>query len=78
MARDIRQRALQRIAVLSAASSSVPFDRSDLSRLCKAAPGHGHARSHSSGVNGHAHGTRSKPEVGRIPMVSQANGVMHT
>lgn len=77
MARDIRQRALQRIAVLSAANSSVPFDRSDLSRLCKAAPGHGHARSHS-GVNGHGHGTQSKPEVGRIPMVSQANSVTHT
>ncbi|KAK0656028.1 hypothetical protein B0T16DRAFT_451649 [Cercophora newfieldiana] len=64
MARDIRSRALERIAALSAANSSTPFDRSDLSKLCRAAPGH--ARSNSA-LNGHQ-APPPKPDVGRVPM----------
>ncbi|KAK3394520.1 hypothetical protein B0H63DRAFT_426462 [Podospora didyma] len=66
MARDIRQKALQRIAALSATSPSVSFDKSDLDRLCKAAPSH--ARNLSSTVNGHSALSASRPEVGRVPM----------
>ncbi|KAI1259653.1 phosphatidylinositol 3 [Xylariaceae sp. FL1019] len=37
MARNIRQQALEKIAALSASTSAVSFDRSDLDRLCRAA-----------------------------------------
>lgn len=66
MARDIRQRALEKIAALSATSLTTSFDRSDLDRLCKAAPSHGKTQDN---VNGH----RSSPlaGVGRVPMVCE-------
>ncbi|SPO04224.1 related to phosphatidylinositol-4-kinase [Cephalotrichum gorgonifer] len=48
MARDIRQRALQKIASLSAASTS-PFDRSDFDRLCKACHGGHRGRDYTNG-----------------------------
>ncbi|KAI1338583.1 phosphatidylinositol 3 [Xylariaceae sp. FL0016] len=58
MARNIRQQALQKIAALSASSSSTSFDRSDLDRLCKAtAP---------SPVNGSSRGQYSS--LARVPM----------
>ncbi|KAK0628135.1 hypothetical protein B0T17DRAFT_141564 [Bombardia bombarda] len=67
MARDIRQKALQRIAVLSATRPSTSFDKSDLDRLCRAASSHVNHASPYHGANGH--GARPhRPEVGRIPM----------
>jgi phosphatidylinositol 4-kinase len=66
MARDIRQRALEKIAALSAASSTTSFDRSDLERLCRAAPSHGKVRE-----NGNGDGPGPSAGVGRIPMVRE-------
>jgi phosphatidylinositol 4-kinase len=68
MARDIRQRALERIAALSATKTSTDFDKSDLDRLCKAAPSHGSARSkeNSNGARGVFTG------AGRVPMVANS------
>lgn len=70
MARNIRQRALEKIAAISAASSTTSFDKSDLERLCKAAPSHGKIRE-----NGNGHGPGSSAGVGRVPMV-RGKGVM--
>ncbi|KAB5580782.1 hypothetical protein GE09DRAFT_1183023 [Coniochaeta sp. 2T2.1] len=64
MSRDIRQRALQKIAALSATSSTTSFDRSDLDKLCRAVPSHGQPR---EATNGH----RATPHlsgVQRVPM----------
>ncbi|KAI0136411.1 phosphatidylinositol 3 [Xylariales sp. AK1849] len=49
MSRNIRQQALQKIAVLSATSSVAAFDRSDLDRLCKATSSHGRGKEVSNG-----------------------------
>lgn len=49
MARNFRQRALQQIAALSAASPSTSFDKSDLDRLCRAAPSHGNGQARENG-----------------------------
>ncbi|KAK0737694.1 hypothetical protein B0T21DRAFT_286505 [Apiosordaria backusii] len=66
MARDIRRKALERIAALAATDpASTSFDRSDLDRLCKVVPSH---KRSFSGVNGHSIGGPSRPEVARIPM----------
>jgi phosphatidylinositol 4-kinase A len=63
MSRDIRQRALQKIAVLSATSATAStFDRSDLDRLCKATSSHGRGY---EGTNGSAKGR----SLARVPMV---------
>lgn len=62
MTRDIRQRALEKIASLSAASSRTSFDRSDLDRLCKATQAAG------KGVNGYS-GKQNSSSLGRCPMV---------
>ncbi|KAI1873164.1 uncharacterized protein JN550_003417 [Neoarthrinium moseri] len=62
MARDIRQRALQKIAALSATSSITAFDRSDLDRLCKATA-HGNGKSRD-GANGSARGY----SLAKVPM----------
>lgn len=64
MARDIRRKALQRIAALSAASPSISFEKSDLNRLCKIFPGQSHA-----GTNGHHASSPPKPHVSGAPMV---------
>ena len=64
LARDIRQRALQKIALLSASSPSTSFDRSDLDRLCKGCQPVGRGK---EGSNGYA--SRQLPSVGRVPMV---------
>ncbi|KAK8139069.1 Phosphatidylinositol 4-kinase [Apiospora sp. TS-2023a] len=58
MIRDIRQQALQKIAVLSATSAATSFDKTDLERLCRAT--NGHARGKEA-----ANGTRS---LSRVPM----------
>ncbi|KAI0863222.1 phosphatidylinositol 3 [Xylaria cubensis] len=63
MVRDIRQRALEKIAALSASSSIASFDRSDLDRLCKATSSHGRAK---DVVNGAVKGTVSS--LGKVPM----------
>ncbi|CAK7204679.1 Phosphatidylinositol 4-kinase stt4 [Sporothrix eucalyptigena] len=59
--RDIRQRALQKIAALSATSSTSAFEKSDLDRLCKACPSHAKA---PTTANGYA----SRSLAGRVPM----------
>ncbi|KAK3989203.1 hypothetical protein QBC44DRAFT_90007 [Cladorrhinum sp. PSN332] len=70
MAQDLRRKALQRIAALAATDPTASsFDKSDLDRLCKAAPSHAPTHTRSlSGVNGHGVAATSRPEVGRIPM----------
>ncbi|KAI1820794.1 phosphatidylinositol 3 [Xylaria intraflava] len=63
MGRDIRQRALEKIAALSASSPVHSFDRSDLDRLCRATTSHGPG---NEAVNGAAKSTASL--VGQVPM----------
>ncbi|RBQ95636.1 hypothetical protein VDGD_08800 [Verticillium dahliae] len=60
MSRDMRLKALQKIAALSAASSTTSFDRSDLDRLCKACPPHGRSSNGYSSSQTFA--------IGRVPM----------
>ncbi|KAK2593385.1 Phosphatidylinositol 4-kinase stt4 [Conoideocrella luteorostrata] len=63
MTRDIRAKALQRIAALSAASSTTSFDKSDLDKLCRAC--------HSARGREYNHGgysTKQAGALGRIPM----------
>jgi phosphatidylinositol 4-kinase len=64
MARNIRQRALEKIAALSAPSSTTSFDQSDLDRLCKATSVYGRGK---EAVNGAARSTASS--LGQVPMV---------
>ena len=61
--RDVRQRALQKIAALSATSSAATFDRSDLDRLCKATRGHARAKEASGGAG-------RGQSLSRVPMVN--------
>ncbi|KAI0135195.1 hypothetical protein F4814DRAFT_400132 [Daldinia grandis] len=63
MARNIRQQALQKIAVLSATSSTTSFDKSDLDRLCRATNIRGRGK---EGANGSARGYPSS--LARVPM----------
>ncbi|KAK8088128.1 phosphatidylinositol 3 [Apiospora hydei] len=58
MIRDIRQQALQKIALLSATSPATSFDKTDLDRLCRATNGHARGK---EVVNG-AH------SLSRVPM----------
>ncbi|KAF5125838.1 Phosphatidylinositol 4-kinase STT4 [Metarhizium anisopliae] len=63
MTRDIRAKALERIAALSAASSTTSFDKSDLDKLCRAC--------HSARGREYNHGgysTKQAGSLGRIPM----------
>ncbi|GAP83384.1 putative phosphatidylinositol 3 [Rosellinia necatrix] len=62
MVRDIRQRALEKIAALSASNSITSFDRSDLDRLCRATSAHGRGK---EAVNG---ASRNATSLGQIPM----------
>ena len=63
MARDIRAKALQKIASLSAANLS--FDQSDLDRLCGACHAGAKNREYSNGgVNAKVMGS-----LGKVPMV---------
>ncbi|KAI1383366.1 uncharacterized protein F4822DRAFT_420364 [Hypoxylon trugodes] len=63
MARNVRQQALQKIAVLSATSATTSFDRSDLDRLCRATNIRGKGK---EAANGSAKGHPSS--LARIPM----------
>ncbi|KAI1176871.1 phosphatidylinositol 3 [Nemania sp. FL0916] len=63
MVRDIRRRALEKIAALSASSSTTSFDRSDLDRLCRATSLHSRGK---DGVNGTSRG--AAPSLGQVPM----------
>ncbi|OTB08673.1 hypothetical protein M426DRAFT_316686 [Hypoxylon sp. CI-4A] len=63
MARNIRQQALQKIALLSATSATTTFDRSDLDRLCRATNIRGKGK---EATNGSARGKPSS--LARVPM----------
>ncbi|KAI1156175.1 phosphatidylinositol 3 [Nemania diffusa] len=63
MVRDIRQRALEKIAALSASSSTTSFDRSDLDRLCRATSLHSRGK---EAVNGTVKSTACS--LGQVPM----------
>ncbi|TVY20394.1 Phosphatidylinositol 4-kinase STT4 [Lachnellula arida] len=52
--RNIRRKALQKIAALSATSSTTPYETSDLDKLSKGCPKHGKVNGKS---NGHANGS---------------------
>lgn len=62
--RGVRQRALEKIAALSATNSSAASEKSDLVRLYKAFPGHNKIRDGTNGV------TSRQPSslAGRVPM----------
>jgi phosphatidylinositol 4-kinase A len=64
MAHEIRQKALQKIAVLSAANPSTSFDRSDLDRLCKACHNVGKGKEIANGYI-----SKQSSSLGRVPMV---------
>ena len=70
MTRDIRARALQKIAALSASSSNASFDRSDLDRLCRACHAGTKNREYTNG------GANAKHvgSLGRVPMVNTSQG----
>lgn len=74
MARDIRSKALERIAALSASKPTAPFEKSDLDRLCRACPSHQHHTRARSGTNGSEH--RKPSSLGRVPMVSEHSVIM--
>ncbi|QPC66907.1 hypothetical protein HYE67_009138 [Fusarium culmorum] len=61
MTGDIRSKALQKIASLSANSSTTSFDRSDLDRLCRAC--HAGAKSKD-----YVNGNQNRNSLGRVPM----------
>lgn len=63
MARNVRQQALQKIALLSATSSTTAFDRSDLDRLCRATNIRGKGK---ETANGSLNGFSSS--LARVPM----------
>lgn len=63
MSRDIRQRALDKIASIAAASSHTQFDKSDLHRLCKAC--NTHAKSQEAP---NEYRSQQSPSLGRVPM----------
>ncbi|CAG1959733.1 unnamed protein product [Fusarium graminearum] len=61
MTGDIRSKALQKIASLSANSSTTSFDRSDLDRLCRAC--HAGAKSKD-----YVNGNQNRNSLGRVPI----------
>lgn len=67
MARDIRSKALERIAALSASKSTGLFEKSDLDRLCRACTSHAKGK---GAVNGAA--SVKSQSLGRVPMVSES------
>ncbi|KAK4086248.1 hypothetical protein Purlil1_9333 [Purpureocillium lilacinum] len=64
MASDIRAKALQKIASLSAASSTTSFDRSDLDKLCRACHAGGRGREYAHG----GYSAKQAGSLGRVPM----------
>jgi phosphatidylinositol 4-kinase len=71
MTRNLRQRALERIAALSA-DSTTSFDKSDLERLGRAIPGRERTK---DGANGTA--SKSTTALGRVPMVRVEQGLLN-
>lgn len=67
MARDIRSKALERIAALSASKSTALFDKSDLDRLCRACTSHAKGKGAANGA-----ASIKSQSLGRVPMVSQS------
>ncbi|KAF7552189.1 hypothetical protein G7046_g7499 [Stylonectria norvegica] len=63
MARDIRSRALEKIASLSTTTSSTSFDRADLDRLCRACHTGNKAKEYTNG-----HHAKIATSLGRVPM----------
>ncbi|CAG1964523.1 unnamed protein product [Fusarium graminearum] len=61
MTGDVRSKALQKIASLSANSSTTSFDRSDLDRLCRAC--HAGAKSKD-----YVNGNQNRNSLGRVPI----------
>lgn len=70
MARDIRSKALERIAALSASKPTGLFEKSDLDRLCRACTSHGKGKS----ANGSA--SVKSQSLGRVPMVREAQSCL--
>lgn len=66
MARDIRSRALEKIAALSASKPTALFEKSDLDRLCRACSSHARSKSVTNGSSS----IKSQP-LGGVPMVSR-------
>jgi hypothetical protein len=64
VSRSIRRQALQKIAALSATSSTATFDNSDLDRLCIGCPGYGQSNPKSNGL-----GKESSKSLAGSPMV---------
>ncbi|KJZ76543.1 hypothetical protein HIM_03879 [Hirsutella minnesotensis 3608] len=64
MIRNVRAKALEKIASLSAAGSTSTLDRSDLDRLCRACHSAGRARDAAHG----GPGPKQAGSLGRIPM----------
>ncbi|KAL6403051.1 Phosphatidylinositol 4-kinase stt4 [Ilyonectria robusta] len=63
MARDIRAKALQKIASLSSTTSTTSFDRSDLDRLCRACHVGTKGKEFTNGYN-----AKPMSSLGRVPM----------
>lgn len=64
--RDVRAKALEKIASLSAASATTALDRSDLDKLCRACHSGTRGRELAHGGSGSKHAG----SLGRVPMVS--------
>ncbi|RFU75600.1 phosphatidylinositol 4-kinase [Trichoderma arundinaceum] len=64
MTRDIRARALEKIASLSATGPATSFEKSDLDRLCKACHSGARGGDHAHG----GHNSKSIGSLGRVPM----------
>ncbi|KAK5987368.1 Phosphatidylinositol 4-kinase STT4 [Cladobotryum mycophilum] len=64
MSRNIRARALEKIASLAASSPATSFERSDLDKLCKACHSGGRGRDFAHG----AYNSKSMGSLGRVPM----------
>lgn len=71
MGRDIRSKALERIAALSASQPTALFEKSDLDRLCRACSSHAKGIG-KTGANGSA--SVKSQSLGRVPMVSHLLG----
>lgn len=72
MARDIRSKALEKIAALSASKSTVLFEKSDLDRLCRACSSHSKPKPTANDA------AKSNNSLGRVPMVSTILNVAPT
>lgn len=69
MMRDVRAKALEKIASLSAAGSTTALDRSDLDKLCRACNSGARGREFAHG----GPGAKQAGSLGRVPMVSDSS-----